>query len=332
MSKRQRIMSGEDMQKKTFSINIASLYFLEMGMGESCAFNQLDIAATLTSSPLHQSLCRCFSRYKINSFFLQLSLADSNIDYDDTMQCTLFTIFDNPQMFANMNFSKIASHDTYKGTNIPVNGENANPHYRNITIKYSKFSNSYKCVNVGNIIYGIKMSELTDEDFKMKVSINLKLSVTYGGVRDAADLIMTYIDPHRIINNGSAVPQISFPILCNKILVANNNTDYVQVDMNSFEYMPNNVFETYDHPVCTIQIYKNENDTPLNGKVRSININHYNANVQVIKNAGYYVAVVHTAYYKVYFYHDDTPILRLHDSTATNASLDAYANFTFPFL
>lgn len=332
MYKRQRIESGEDMQKKTFSINLASLYYLEMGMGESCAFNQLDIAATLTSSPAHQNLCRCFSRYKINSFFLQINLADANIDFDEDMQCTLFTIYDSPSMFANMNFSKIASHDTYKGTNVPINGKNADAHIRNITVKFGKFSNSYKCSNVGNVIYGIKMRELTDEDFKIKLSINLKLSVTYGGVRDAADLILTYIDPHRIVPvNGSSSPPEDMS-LCNKIICYKNNNEFFEVPLN-FTYNETASYFTPTERSMLILAKNNATNMPI-GKLRNIIVNYLNPDAMAQLTQDYWSMhfTVPENYYRVVFYHNDTPILRVNDPASGTTFGEAFVRMNFSFI
>ena len=130
-----------------------------------------------------------------------------------------------------------------------------------------------------------------------------------------------------------SVSQITLPILCNKILLSSsNNTEYVEVDMNSFEYTPDNIQATYDHPVYIIQVYKNTSNTPLNGKMRSINLNRYGANTLTTRNANYYSVIVHTSYYYLWFYHDDTPLLRIVEGSTTNSSIDIHANFTFPFL
>lgn len=172
-------------QGGTFNISIRKDVYLDVTSGLKYAFDSLNIANDIKSSPMHQALSNVFDQYRVEKVTIRIRPA-GDASGDIVNPSILFSAVDRSGFAANAPIDTIRTYGSYKETQI-TGAKDVSPVHtiyigQTNLVEFSSYSDSKSAVSFPAVGWGCFFANLA-ENLRVFFSIEFDCQIRYRGVR-----------------------------------------------------------------------------------------------------------------------------------------------------
>lgn len=338
---RNKVKSANMLQARRLAINVDIDDELKIGSLTSYIFKKLDVAALLTSSPMHLQLSNCFDQYKILNYVISISLKGidgsiplTNDNFDDVEAYgNLFTIVDRTSIKDTTNIDALRCYSSFREILLPLDGSSVTDYKRQILVNNS-YCDTKNTASIPLLYYGVSINQSIVNRLTFRFNINFKFDVIYRGVRFDDSYVTTRINP--IMKSVDPVIQtivqkeLVTNYIVNKITVSDGIND-VEIDMGEFTYNENTQTGTSQFDYTWVINIRN---TPETDGTRYIEFNYIPRGIEfsINRDSWFHVEEAQLDYRWIKIWVENKVLYRYRDrydsGTSVNAYLRTYFNFT----
>lgn len=338
---RNKVKSANMLQARRLAINVDIDDELKIGNLTSYIFKKLDVAALLTSSPMHLQLSNCFDQYKILNYVVTISLKGidgsiplTNDNFDDVEAYgNMFTIVDRTSIKDTTNIDALRTYSSFREVIIPLDGSNVTDYKRQVLVNNS-YCDTKTTASIPLLYYGVSINQSIVNRLTFRFNINFKFDMIYRGVRYDDSYVTTRINP--VMKSVDPViqtvveKQLVTNYYVNKITISDGTND-VEIDMGEFIYNAEGHNSTAPYNYTWLINIRN---TPEPDGTRYIECDFAPLGVTIPYNrdSWVYIGEGRDSYRIFKFWVDNKVMYRYRDrydaGTTVNAYVRTYFNFT----
>lgn len=338
---KNKVKSANMLQARRLAINVDIDDELKIGNLTSYIYKKLDVAALLTSSPMHLQLSNCFDQYKILNYIMTISLkgidgaiplTDDNFE-DVEAYGNLFTIVDRTSIKDTTNIDALRTYSSFREVIIPLDGSKVTDYKRQILVN-NNYCDTKNTASIPLLYYGVSINQSIVNRLKFRFNINFKFDMIYRGVRYDDSYVNTRINPIIKSVEPTIETRIEKQLITNynitKITISDSLDNHVEIDMGAF------VFNSASQYISVQNDYNwiiRINNAPRADGTRYIEFNYTGQSSQIYigANAWIYVGQGQNGYRWINLWINDNIIWSAQDTQANPTNAFAYlrANFNF---